>query len=55
VGHVNEQPKPSAVPSDASSSGVAPLWTAEESPSDLLVESETTSSGVVVSTDVHVL
>lgn len=34
---------------------VVPLWTSEESPSDLSAELEITASGAVALTDVHVL
>lgn len=41
--------------SDGSSSVVLPLWTADESPSDLSAEFEITAGGSVEVTDVHVL
>lgn len=40
---------------DGSASIVVPLWTVEESPSDLSAELEMTSAGAVELTDVHVL
>ena len=43
------------VRSDGSSYGTAPLWTVDESPSDLTVEFEVTSEGAAAITDVHVL
>lgn len=43
------------VRADGSSFGTAPLWTVDESPSDLAVEFEITDKGVVTLTDLHVL
>ena len=41
--------------SDGSAYGVVPLWTTEESPSDLSAEFEITRDGTVEITNVHVL
>lgn len=40
---------------DGSAYGSVPLWTTDESPSDLSAEFEVTPSGAVSLTDVHVL
>jgi hypothetical protein len=40
---------------DGSACGVLPLWTSDESPSDLSVEFEIDPDGVVTLTDLHVL
>lgn len=40
---------------DGTAYGCAPLWTTDESPSDLSVEFEVTRGGAVRLTDVHVL
>ena len=40
---------------DGAAAIVVPLWTVEESPSDLSAECEMTAAGVVELTDVHVL